>query len=282
MLTDSAMLVRLNISQWTGEKYDQNVSREVESTKKAQPAVGRYMKQLIRSEHLDLFLANRRKARGVHFSLTLPWQDEGVRILPVMMFDDYRDALAPYKDKANGHANDFARDYSEAIKRAKVELGDMFNEEDYPSKDNIRNKFDFRVNFMPIPEAGDFRVDLEKETMKELKADLTNSLEQAQREAMENLWARLYEGLNKMHHQLGPKGKLFSSIFESMTDLCDILPRMNIAKDPKLDKLAADIKLQVASMSVDNLRLDSSHRAQVEHKAKQLMSKMETLMGKAA
>ena len=82
-ITSKAMLVTLSISCWNARKFDRKITREVAERHKTTEKIGRYNKNLLPVE-ADLYLAISTagwKARQVHYRETLPWSDEGSRIL---------------------------------------------------------------------------------------------------------------------------------------------------------------------------------------------------------
>ena len=54
----------------------------------------------------------------------------------------------------------FERDYPILITSMALQLGTLFKRDEYPDPRTITSKFGFRPQFSPVPEAGDFRVDV--------------------------------------------------------------------------------------------------------------------------
>jgi len=80
-LNEKAMLVKLSVSQWTARKYDKKVSQEINDQYSAHDA-GRYNKVLIAQEEIKKISKVASQARSFHYFNTLPWDDNGSRILP--------------------------------------------------------------------------------------------------------------------------------------------------------------------------------------------------------
>lgn len=83
------MIVTLNVSCWTARKQDKKVSAEVEASHNAKDA-GRYNKLLIDKHHLDPLTNWAGQIRATHYKMTLPWMDNGGRLLPVPDGSDFR------------------------------------------------------------------------------------------------------------------------------------------------------------------------------------------------
>jgi hypothetical protein len=82
-IASSAMLVELSISTWTARKLDKKVSTQVDNDNGAKTKVVNANKNLMAGtgvlENLVKYAAN---ARAWHLSQTLPWTDNGSRLLP--------------------------------------------------------------------------------------------------------------------------------------------------------------------------------------------------------
>ena len=84
MITEKAMLAAVHISIWTAVKHDRKVSRDVADQHGAHQGAGRYDKQLLRgADKLDELRTLAGQIRQYFYKITLPWSDEGFRLLPV-------------------------------------------------------------------------------------------------------------------------------------------------------------------------------------------------------
>ena len=81
-LSTRAMLCSLSISMWSARKHDPEVSEEIATRHGAQADAGRYHKVLLPKEALAEILKIVNEARQEHYFMTLPWGDDGYRVLP--------------------------------------------------------------------------------------------------------------------------------------------------------------------------------------------------------
>ncbi|MDA3813714.1 MAG: hypothetical protein PF570_05610, partial [Candidatus Cloacimonetes bacterium] len=109
-LNDKAMLVYLNISIWTARKYDKKISTEVENKYGADEA-GRYNKILIAKKNLSNIQKIISSARAFHYENTLPWSDNGGRLLPSANYFGYVKAIQCFKDDFEREVINFLRVY---------------------------------------------------------------------------------------------------------------------------------------------------------------------------
>ena len=89
MITERAMLAAVHISIWTAVKHDRKVSRDVADQHGAHQGAGRYNKQLLRgADKLDELRTLAGQIRQYFYKITLPWSDEGFRLLPANFYFD--------------------------------------------------------------------------------------------------------------------------------------------------------------------------------------------------
>ena len=92
-LTHDAMLVSLRISAWSGRLYDRKASNHVAVHHEASASAGRYNKCLLPKAAFAALTATMSKARSSHYEQTLPWDDQGSRLLTVANYEHYMQLL---------------------------------------------------------------------------------------------------------------------------------------------------------------------------------------------
>ena len=108
------------------------------------------------------------RVRQYHNQHTLPWADKGERLLPTALFMEYKQAMNAYEHEFNNMCDTFFNEYPRLVNDAQVNLGKLYKAEDYPEIEEVRLKFGFRRTIKPVPEAGDFRLDVPAVDMQEL------------------------------------------------------------------------------------------------------------------
>src|SRR5579884_3866071 len=81
-LSSRAMLCSLSISMWSARKHDPAASEEIASRHGAKSDAGRYNKVLLPKQALAEIQKIVSEARHEHYFITLPWADDGYRVLP--------------------------------------------------------------------------------------------------------------------------------------------------------------------------------------------------------
>ena len=86
-LTHDAMLVSLRINAWSGRLYDRQASNHVAAHHDASASAGRYNKRLLPKAAFAALTATMSAARSSHYDQSLPWDDQGSRLLTVANYE---------------------------------------------------------------------------------------------------------------------------------------------------------------------------------------------------
>ena len=271
MIQNSAVLVDLHISVWTGRKMDKRVSEQVDATNNTKTRAGNYHKRLLAgTEALDELHRVVGAVRQWHYDNTLPWADNGARLLPMSNFFDYKAALGDFQRQFKDASDRFYEQYDDLVSAAAFTLGDLFNPADYPSVDDIRGKNSFRYVFSPVPDAGDFRVDIPNEYREELQKISDDRVAHAMKDA----WDRLYDCLKRMSEKLaGEEKQIFhNSLVTNAVDICSMLTKLNVTNDPKLEEARRKLEAALVGVDAKDLRKSDDIRKDVKSRVDEILS----------
>lgn len=275
-IQERGMLARLSISTWTATKRDPKVSREVIQTHNAKTTAGSFNKKLADSYLLNDFNSLANEARRIHSSYTLPWGDDGSRILPCEMYLKYSHEMNAVTDKMEMVANKIASNLPTIKHHAQIRLGDMYNESDFPTEDELRSKFSIKIHITPIPSSDDWRVQIDEEHRKMLADNLEAEYKSAIDNAMRDTWDRLYQAINKLVERLSnDSNKIHESTLTNALELVDILPMLNITGDADLYTMTEEIRGKIRGADIDGLRKDKALRKNTHEELATFLKKME-------
>ena len=273
-ISSSAMLVELNISVWTGRKFDKGVSKEIDTAKQTTTRAGNYSKKLFADEPtfeaIQKFAGN---ARTLHYHSTMPWSDSGLRLIPTSLYFNYVKEMSGMANEFNRLVDEFLNDYHVLVNRARVKLGSLFSSDDYPEVAVVRDKFRFRFCEIPLPDAGDFRLDINNEAQQVIKQryeeHYTKCLEQAMREP----WERMHDALKNMSNKLAGNDKQIfrNTLVTNVVEMCDLLDKFNITNDPDMKRAKQKIEDAMLGVTPDALREDDELRHDVKGKVDVLL-----------
>jgi len=258
-LTTHAMLVTLNIGQWTARKHDKSVTAEVDRAHAAKDG-GRYNKLLIDKAALDPIDQIVGAARQHHYKVTLAWGDNGDRLLIASLFMEFAQEMRRFRSGIEQRVCTLVNDYPRLVQEARKRLGTMYDPTDYPDVSEIRKRFYFNLEYSPVPTANDFRVDLSAEHVEAIKADIQRVEHERQDKAMREVFDRVRKIVGKIHEQTKDEDRrIYDSALENARDLADLLPALNFTNNPQLTTVEADIRKLL--VPADRLRQDKRLRA---------------------
>ena len=111
-------------------------------------------------------------ARTSHYANTLPWDDQGGRLLTVANYDRYTAALDTLVERVVRERARFIEDYDDYVDQARLDLGRLFRLEDYPGTEALQGKFAIRYRIVPVPDARHFMADLAQGETERVKRDI--------------------------------------------------------------------------------------------------------------
>ncbi|HEY1859681.1 MAG TPA: hypothetical protein VGG61_04970 [Gemmataceae bacterium] len=286
-LSRKATLVAVAISQWTARKLDRKVTNEVNQAHNASADAGRYNKLLIEAKRLEQINKIVSKARTLHYTMTKPWCDEGMRILPNVLHGKFADEFRVLKREFAQAADDFCRDYPSFVAERKAKLNGLFDEKDYPSAETIREKFKLETKTFPVPDADDFRSDvLDADTIDDIKREIGETSDAVLDDAMKDTAAQIIKVVGHMSEKLaayqsktGERTWFADTLVGNVRELADLLPAFNLTNDPALDQLAKRIQSELCAEEPATLRKNSTVRESVKASADSILKDVESLLG---
>jgi hypothetical protein len=259
-IASSAMLVELSISTWTARKLDKSVTDEVNVSKKASSQASRVNKHLLPEvKQLKDIIKYAESTRNWMYKNTLPWSDFGARLIPTVNFFDFKQELDSRTAEFYRMVDDFVDEYPSLISAQAFKLGDMFNRDEYPDGEEIRSKFRLRASFMPVPDSGDFRVDVGNEAMAQLKEEYEADFKERMDAATADIAKRLLSGLSRVADRMsdnpdGTRKTFRASLFDTLADTIASVRTLNVTKNEALDKMVDAASDAIKDVDIGTLR----------------------------
>lgn len=279
-ITERAMLASLHIRMWGATRTDKAITEQVaQQHAVAKKRAGHYRKHAIDVETPTYKAVKTAGAdmRHRHYFWTLPWGEDGARILPAAHFEKYSAEMRGLRARFDAAVADFVADYPALKARAQIELNGLYNEGDYPGK--IASKFGTDVGILPLPESEDFRVSLPAEAVAQIKSGIEAEMQRTTEAAMRDPYQRLYDHVARMVERLGNPEAIFrDTLVTGLADLCTVLPGLNITNDPRLDDLRKRAEQLVSGIDAQTLRDKPSVRATVAKQAEEIQDLMASFM----
>ena len=280
MITERAMLAAVHISLWTAVKHDRKVSQDVADQHGAHHAAGRYNKQLLHgAARLDDLRTLAGQIRQYFYKVTLPWSDEGFRLLPSKFYFDVAAQMRRDTSDFELAVEAFLTVYPKYIAQVRPELNSLFREEDYPSAEKLRGKFGVKLDILPIPSGADFRVELSAEEQARVAREIDTSVRQSLARGTEDLWRRLREVVSHMADRLSePDTRSHPTLVTNVAELVEILPRLNVVEDQELDRLAGQVRAKLCAHSTQELKKQDGLKAQTASSATEIVAEIDSIL----
>ncbi len=282
-ITSSAVLVEMNISVWTANNLDKSATEKVVSDNAAVQNAAQVRKNLMAGTTLRKDIADYAAGcRLWHNTRTLPWADKGARLLSTSLFMDYKSEANVRRDTFNKMVDTFIQQYPALVQTANNYLGTLFNPEDYPSVDEVRDKFGFRLVFSPVPESGDFRLQVAEQDLDDLRQQYEMNFNDRLAEAMREPWDRLHKLLTGMSEKLTDvegedesKKRYHDTLITNAQSLCSLLTHLNVTKDAKLEQARRDLELTMLGADIDAIKESPEVRKGMKDKLDAILKQYE-------
>ena len=258
----SAMLSELSISQWTGRKKDRKASKDVTADNNAETGVA--------------------NIRNIHYGMTMPWSDTGLRLLPTAQYFKYHTAMTDLENQWRAATNTFLQSYQWEISQAQAKLGDLFDATEYPTTDALTTKFGFNLNYIPLPDAGDFRIDVGNDAVAEVKSSYGDYYARQLTKAMNDVWIRLHDALTRMSERLDygaddDKRVFRDSLVSNVTDMVELLTVCNVTGDAQMTAMRDKLSDAMYGVTAEVLREDTHTRTETKRTVDQVISSLPSL-----
>jgi len=274
-LSEKAMLVSLKLSMWTGRTKDKKVSSEVCTVKKSDKDSGAWWTYLVPKSAICKVQKTEFQCRLRHNQLTLPWMDGGLRILSADMFMKYTEEMRKVIGEYEEAVDDFIKEYPTIVTQAKKRLGKLIEGKRLPSASEIKPKFAVHQDILPIPQASDFRCNLNDDEVAGIRKNIANSIETMTERAMTNLWEQFTSLIEKIEKTMKEPKRIFrDSLITNLRDFCELIPKMNLTGDNNLETLRKEASKKLAELKPIDLRESKKDRKRAHKTAKEIMEKI--------
>lgn len=275
-IRDRAILVQVTPRGFTTSRYDKSATKEFESYAGAVDA-GKFHKDLFTKEEMADVIKVQGLARTVHYKYSLQWVEGGLRIMPTAVWDDFTKEINEVQDELDKAVRKMVDKYDELMANAKRRLGKkMFNIEEFPTKRELKERFRILVKVFPVPDKDDFRADIPEDAIE----NFVDTNREQHDKAVGQLWIRFRTVLEHAVEQLSKKeGKLFESVIENIRALTELLPKLNIVNDPKLNELVEMADEAYAKITITQLRESPKKRKKKAKETKEILDRMASYLG---
>lgn len=278
-ISASAVLVELNISVWPAAKIDRETTEKTNTDAGAVRDASQTKKNLFAGTSLrkdiEKFAARARLYHNLH---TLPWADKGERMLPTKLFMEYKQTMNGFERTFDAMCLNFFTQYPRLVAEASTNLGKLYRAEDYPDIEEVKLKFGFRRSVNPMPDSGDFRLDIPADDLEDVRAEFRDKFDERLKEAMRAPWEKLHTVLVGISEKLkesndGEKKRYHDSLLTNPLELCSLLTKLNVTNDPLLEEARRQVELTMLGANLESIKEDADSRSELKTKVDSILGK---------
>ena len=200
--------------------------------------------------------AVRSEASGYWRTVTLPFPDAGIRLLPQNSLGMFASTMQTYRERLQESARELSSQYDTIKSEAQRRLGTLFNASDYPT--TLDGLFDLEVSY-PTIDPPNYLMALhpdvyqaEQARVRERFESAVELAEQAFATELQRLTAHLAERLTGLHD--GQPKVFRDSAVENLREFFERFRRLNIRSSPELDTLVEEAQQVITGIEPQQLR----------------------------
>jgi hypothetical protein len=194
--------------------------------------------------------------------MTLPYPQEGVRLIRQADVEAFETKMREFKDQLSAAAANLQLEY-EAIKvAAREKLGQLYNPSDYPA--TLEGMFTISWEYPPVEPPRylmNFNPELYEQEQSRVQQRFENAVtmaEEAFAEQLSDMVSHLIERL--ADNPDGTQKKFRSTAVDNFKEFYENFRKMNVRSNPQLESLISQASNLVSGVSVQELRTDKSLR----------------------
>jgi hypothetical protein len=224
--------------------------------------------------------AVRSEASGYWRTVTLPFPEAGIRLLPQSSLSTFASTMQTYRERLQEAARGLSSQYDQIKSEAQRRLGTLFNASDYPS--TLDGLFDLEVSY-PTIEPPNYLMALHPEVYQQEQARVRERFESAVELAeqgfaveLQRLVSHLAERLTGLHD--GQPKVFRDSAVENLREFFERFRRLNIRSSPELDALVEQAQQTITGIEPQTLRDSNRLRQMVARDFEQIQAAVGDLL----
>ena len=284
IIKEKALMVRLVRKKLNRNVMDKGLGSEVRDAKDVTDASAvRVNKSIYTKASTDAYMKLYNEGSKYFYRVSLPWDDKGWRLLAIDLYEDFTKKMKSFTKQYRAAVEQFIEGIENHIEESRAMLGKAFCINDYKflganghvDRDFLLDQFSFEVEFNTVTSGDDLRASL-NDADRQIIADQINkqAMDKFAR-ANEHIITNLRDCVFAIHDRLSVDTNVFrDTLVTNLEDLCDLIPKMNIAGDPAINKMAADAVSKLGKWDAQTLREDPKARKEVADEAGKILDNM--------
>ncbi len=216
-------------------------------------------------------------------SMTLPYPQEGVRLIKQSDIGAFEERMREYKEQLVAAAANLQLEY-EAIKvAAREKLGELYNPSDYPA--SLEGVFDLRWEYPPVDPPNylmTFNPELYQQEQQRVQQRFETAVVMAENAFAEQLQDMIAHLIDRLTDEPDGTKKTFrASAIENFKEFYDNFRSMNVRSNAQLDSLIARATNIVSGVDVKELRKNNNLRQNLTQQMGEVKTALDSLITNA-
>lgn len=286
-LASNSLLVSVDVNVWSATKQDRGISDEITTAKKADKSAGRYVKNLLADHPKHKAIVNYRQTiYNWQKRRTYRWNNSQ-DLLPAIDVPKFMAEFRVHEKAFHDLVEDFLASYTNIVSDMAFKQGDMFDRNDYPSVDQLRNKFGVNLFTADVP-MHDFRCQVSQDLADDLFNTYSKQTEEIIHSIVEEQSTRFIEVMKSISHCCGyeeeddgkvKKRKIYESTLEKAKDMCESFKGFNLTNSSALEEARASLEKTLNGVTAQDIRDSDAIRSSVKNGVDDILSKFGSLSG---
>jgi hypothetical protein len=223
------------------------------------------------------------QATGYWRSVTLPYPQEGIRLIKQSDVAAFEEKMREYKDRLAAAAANLQLEYESLKEAARVKLGALYNPSDYPA--SLEGVFNIAWEY-PSVEPPNYLMTFNPELYAQEQSRVHQRFETAVMMAEDAFAARLEELIAHLVERLtdepdGTKKTFKSSAVENFREFYEEFRRMNVRSNAELERLIGQANNLVSGVDVKELRKNNDLRQNLTQQMTEVKQALDNLVTNA-
>jgi hypothetical protein len=288
-LATSAVLVSVDVNVWSATKQDRGISDEVTTLKKADASAGRFVKNLLADDLFHKRVSNYRQTIYNWLKRSTFRWNNSQDLLPVINLQKFKQEFSDHEVEFNRLLDSFVNNYANIVGNMAFKQGDMFNKNDYPDANEVRNKFGIKLYVSEVP-SHDWRCNISNDIADDLKQQYEQQAEGIINHVITEQMDRLTDVMESISYCCGvsettdavtgetktKKRKIYDTTIEKAKELCKTFKEFRPLDNEITARLTdAVTKLEHSLQGVDSetIRDSEAVRSKVKSDVDDILSK---------
>jgi hypothetical protein len=286
-VSQQCVLLDLSFSLWglTRKVKRKNVQIETADGEAVPEQALRLSKRLVKCDTYDRIVSADSETRRRVADMGLPFR-RGLYAVPMKLVERVIALLRERDAVRSSEVDAFIAAYDQAVEQARLDLGPLFRESDYPTGDEVQEAFGFRWSFVELAAAGGLKAisegmyEAEKAKVEQEWQGAAETMRESLRTAFQGLVESLRERLGS--NASGKPNVFRDSRVETLREWVSLFEARDVTGDGDLAAMVKQAANLLDGTSAEDLRRDPETRRNTEKSLTEIQASVATLCVKDA